>query len=83
MSIAWRKVWRDQMQTSFRWELVSEDEWRDGKIAARADYAKQRMYSIERMKGDWSDVRWRWSAGARSARHRSRWLVFSSSRACS
>jgi putative ABC transport system permease protein len=42
-----------EMNTSFRWKLVGEDEWRDGTIVARADYEAQRMYPIDLLEGDW------------------------------
>jgi putative ABC transport system permease protein len=46
-----------EMNTSFRWKLEGEDEWRDGTIVARADYGKQRMYPIELLEGDWPSGR--------------------------
>jgi putative ABC transport system permease protein len=46
-----------QTQTSFRWKLPGERNWRNGNLIARADYAQQAMNRIDLLEGDWPTER--------------------------
>lgn len=42
-----------QVQTTIRWRLEGDTVWRDGNLAARADYTAQRMDLVDLVAGRW------------------------------
>ena len=43
--------------TGLRWKFEGEENWRDGTLVGRADYAEQRMYPITLLDGEWPGKR--------------------------